>query len=940
MEKTLTAQGIVPGEPIEQKALERSLILLEQRAGAPARAVLQPGASIGTSSLQIEVPPGPLFTSTLGVDNFGSRYTGQARTIASVQLNSPLGIGDLGDVWAAYSTGAQAVFASYQVPVGHDGLTLGASYSDFSYELCCEFAALDRAGDAAVAAVHARYPLLLSQRALLHAGFSLERKRLTDTWSGGDLEDRELNVAVLSLDGVAATLAGQVRYQVALTSGDQDLIGPPDFIANNAATIDTAGRYSKLSGQVEILHALGDRSFLNLRLSGQITNRNLDSAEKFLLGGYNGVRAYPEGEAAGDEALLARLEWVRPLQALRDPRPGDHPRVCRHRIGLARCRPARRSRRPRHSQSLLALRRGPRLQLEPAAWLFAERLCRHQDRRQPRALGRWQRRRRRKQQRARLGRRAMDVPTMNTAYRLIWNHRLSAWAVAAELVRARGKRSSGRVCARLAVALLAAAGGPAAAAELAPGALPGGGTVVVGQADITTNGTRMDITQGSQRAIINWQGFDIGSQALVNFAQPNDSSVTLNRVSGPSVSRIEGQITANGQVFLINPNGVLFGSGARVNAAALVASTLNIRDDDFLTGRYAFSGTGGAIENLGAITATPGGYVALIAPQIINGGTLSAPQGTVALAGGERVTLNFAGNRLVGLSVSAETLDTLIDNRQAIRAEGGAILLTAAGAESVTRSVINQTGVLEASSLTESGGRIVLSAGDDINLGSGSTIAADGQQGGEISVQAQSGTLLAGGLVSARGEAGTGGKVELLGNQVGLVNAARVDASGRSGGGTVLVGGDYQGNNHAIQNARRSYVGADAVIVADARQDGDGGKVIVWADEATQMYGSDQRARRGEQWQRRPGRDIGQAMARLPGACRSPGSERQRRHAPARSDRHHDQRRRHHADFRLRWRHVLEFDDDSIQPQCRDADGPARARQRDGIDGIGSCRCR
>ena len=88
-----------------------------------------------------------------------------------------------------------------------------------------------------------------------------------------------------------------------------------------------------------------------------------------------------------------------------------------------------------------------------------------------------------------------------------------------------------------------------------------------------------------QRAIINWQGFDIGSDALVNFAQPNSTSVTLNRVSGPNISRIEGQLTANGQVFLVNPNGVLFGSGARVNASALVASTLNIRDDDFLTGQ-------------------------------------------------------------------------------------------------------------------------------------------------------------------------------------------------------------------------------------------------------------------------------------------------------------------------------------------------------------------
>ncbi len=359
-----------------------------------------------------------------------------------------------------------------------------------------------------------------------------------------------------------------------------------------------------------------------------------------------------------------------------------------------------------------------------------------------------------------------------------------------------------------------------------------------GQVAIATSGTRMDVTQGSQRAIINWHGFDIGSEAQVNFSQPGTSAVVLNRVSGPTASRIQGQLTANGQVFLVNPNGVLFGGGARVDAAALVASTLNIRDDDFLAGEYAFAGSGGAIENRGAIAAAPGGYLAFIAPTITNVGTLSAPQGTVALGAGERVTLNFAGDRLLGLSVSAAALDTLIDNRQAIRAAGGAILLTAAGAEAVTRSAINQAGVLEASSLTEDGGRIVLSAGDVITLGSGSTIAADGQHGGEISLQAHSGTLLADGRLSARGAAGAGGTIELLGEQVGLVNAVRVDASGGSGGGAVIVGGDYQGNNPAVQNASRTYVGADAAIVADTRQDGDGGKVIVWADDATQMYGA------------------------------------------------------------------------------------------------------
>ena len=318
---------------------------------------------------------------------------------------------------------------------------------------------------------------------------------------------------------------------------------------------------------------------------------------------------------------------------------------------------------------------------------------------------------------------------MNCAYRLIWNEDLNAWVVAPEIASARGKRGQVKRSAAALMLTLAIGAHTALAAELATTALPGGGQVSAGQATISSTGAAMTINQGSQRAIINWQNFDIGSQASVNFQQPNSSAVTLNRAGGPAASRIEGQLTANGQVFLINPSGVLFGSGARVNVGGLVASTLNIRDADFLSGNYVFSGNGGSITNQGQITAAPGGYLAFISPSITNNGTISAPQGTVAMGAGERVRLNFAGDRLVGLDVSAGTIDTLITNNQAIRAEGGAILLTAAGAEAVTRSVINNSGVLEASSLTQDGGRIVLTAGNDINLGAGSTVAVYGKKG-------------------------------------------------------------------------------------------------------------------------------------------------------------------------------------------------------------------
>jgi hemolysin activation/secretion protein len=145
------------------------------------------------------------------------------------------------------------------------------------------------------------------------AGLSLERKRLSDSWVGGELDDKRVDVVSLSLDGIAMAMAGQARYRLALTGGNLDIKGPADYIQLNAETVDTAGYYAKAWGEIEFLQPLASWNFLSVRLSGQVASRNLDSSEKFLLGGFNGIRAYPEGEAAGDEAWLARIDWVIPL---------------------------------------------------------------------------------------------------------------------------------------------------------------------------------------------------------------------------------------------------------------------------------------------------------------------------------------------------------------------------------------------------------------------------------------------------------------------------------------------------------------------------------------------------------------------------------------------------------------------------------------------------
>ena len=311
----LDANRVAGGEPIERSGLERGLILLEQRGGAPVQALMQPGATVGTSHMRIDTPAGPLFSGQVGADNYGNRFSGQNRATAFLNLNSPRGVGDLASVWLMRSSDSDAIFAAYQTPVGYDGLTLGASYSQFNYQLCCDFEPLEQKGYAKVFGVQARYPLLLTQRAIVNLGLSAEHKHLNDRSVVGELDDKDANVVSLSLDGLAATASGQNRYQLALVAGDLNISGPPAYVQANAATVDTAGRYTKLRGEYQYLHFLDNGHRVLLRLSGQASDRNLDSSEKFLLGGVNGLRGYPPGEAPGDKASLARLDWVIPITA-------------------------------------------------------------------------------------------------------------------------------------------------------------------------------------------------------------------------------------------------------------------------------------------------------------------------------------------------------------------------------------------------------------------------------------------------------------------------------------------------------------------------------------------------------------------------------------------------------------------------------------------------
>ncbi len=392
-----------------------------------------------------------------------------------------------------------------------------------------------------------------------------------------------------------------------------------------------------------------------------------------------------------------------------------------------------------------------------------------------------------------------------------------AWSVRTVVVQLSRKLKatyrirSERSLSHLLVALLAVVS-PWAVADL-----PTGLNVVAGQASVSTpTANNMRINQATDKAVLNWQTFNIGVGQAVQFVQPATTSVALNRIVGNEASSIYGSLSANGQVFLINPAGVMFAPGAQVSVGGLVASSLAISNDDFLAGRYTFSGIGGGpVDNHGTITAARGGYVLLAAPKAGNTGAITADAGSVGLLAGSRVTLDTSGVGLVRFSVDAAAANAAITNSGSITASGGQVAVLASAVGDALATVINQTGVIRADSAVERNGMIVLS-------------------GGQTGVVRVAGTLSATG--TADGQAG--GTVQVLGDKVLLAPGASIDASGQSGGGTVLVGGDYQGSNANVQNASRVYVAAGTNVNADATVNGNGGKVVVWADGDTRFAGS------------------------------------------------------------------------------------------------------
>ena len=376
---------------------------------------------------------------------------------------------------------------------------------------------------------------------------------------------------------------------------------------------------------------------------------------------------------------------------------------------------------------------------------------------------------------------------------------------------------------------------------------PQGGNVVVGSATIrSTAPNTLAIEQSSDRVIINWQDFSIGANEVTRFVQPSSAAEALNRVVTGNPSLLYGTLQANGRVFLINQNGILVGKGGQIDTAGFTASTLDLSDAAFLVGKSLhFSGNSPAsINNLGAITAL-GGDVFLIAQTVENSGLIRASAGTVGLAAGSDIVLVQRGNERLSVLAGNPNAPSALGVNNVGQIEAASAELKAAGGN-IYALAINNGGVVRATGMVHENGHVVLRATGG-NIQNSGTLLANNKNGSGGSVLVDGGhdpisssTVINSGNIEARGQAaGTkGGQVEILGDDVGLFGNARVDVSGAAGGGTALIGGGLHGQDPSVNNAERTYVDQDATIMADARSKGNGGTVVVWADDATAFYGN------------------------------------------------------------------------------------------------------
>ncbi|MDX1921766.1 MAG: YDG domain-containing protein [Alphaproteobacteria bacterium] len=396
---------------------------------------------------------------------------------------------------------------------------------------------------------------------------------------------------------------------------------------------------------------------------------------------------------------------------------------------------------------------------------------------------------------------------------------------------------------------------------------PQGGVVNAGSATISSNGSTVHINQHTDRAVIDWRGFDIAPNERTEFQQPSSGSIALNRVNSGGASHIDGQLSANGNIVIVNQNGVVFGRGAQVDVNSLIATTSDIRNEQFMSGgKLVFdkpsSNPNAQIINEGRITAKDAGLVGLVAPRVENRGVIAARLGRVHLASGETATVDFYGDGLLEVAVSDKVTKQFVSNTGVINADGGLVAMTAAAGKNIIDSVISGKGTISAKTIPlqnnngNSSGKILI-AGNSL-----SDVIIDG-------------LIEASGLATGQ----TGGAIHIIGNRIALMNNTRVDVSGNAGAGEILVGGDYHGGayrgmldkpatavewgntpggysaintsptaaffaayyeglstNRNVPTASRVFIDKNVMMVASSDV-GNAGRIITWSNNGTAYYG-------------------------------------------------------------------------------------------------------
>ncbi|MFW2103529.1 GLUG motif-containing protein [Acinetobacter guillouiae] len=446
---------------------------------------------------------------------------------------------------------------------------------------------------------------------------------------------------------------------------------------------------------------------------------------------------------------------------------------------------------------------------------------------------------------------------MNKIYKLVWNKTLAQMVAVSEHAKSAGKSSaisgeiiknrqstthhennnndskskvfvaSGFVFKSLSFALISTMFISATTwANIANTELPTGANITQGSANIAQNGNTLNIHQNSQRLSTNWDTFNIGKDATVNFNQQNQSSIAINRVLDSNASQIMGRLNANGQVFLLNPNGVIFSKTAQVNVGGLVASTLSLNDADIQNGKFTLTGnpkSTARVENHGSIQTLSGGAVALIAPNVKSTGRISSPNGTTHLSAASQVTLALQDGSLTQYQVDQGVFKGLVDNGGAIIADNGAVYLTAKAKDRLSKAVVNHSGIIEANRLSQNAKGEIILLGDMQNgetnvSGVLKAEGRNGQDGGFIETSAAKVKIENSTVVSTRSAGGKTGNwlIDPIDFNINAGNATQ-DSSGM---GATTLANNLANNNVTVQSStggsQKGDINVNAVVKWDS----------------------------------------------------------------------------------------------------------------------------